>query len=58
MNNTILKCIDCGSIMVVNNKDLWKLRKCTKCESTHITNVDEEFELSELEENKNVEQSK
>ena len=50
--NTILKCNSCGSIMVVNNKDLWKIRKCTKCDSTNIVNVDDEFEYSELEEKK------
>ena len=50
--NTILKCNNCGSIMVVNNKDLWKLKKCNACESTNIINVDEEFQCSELEENK------
>lgn len=36
--NTILKCNSCGSIMVVNNKDLWKIRKCTKWYNNGIIN--------------------
>lgn len=51
MNNTILKCLDCGAILVVNNSDLWKIRKCTSCESTNLENVDDNFDLSEVGDN-------
>lgn len=52
MNNTILKCKNCGAILVIPTKDLWKLRKCTTCESTNLENMDENFSLSEVEEEK------
>lgn len=57
MNNVVLKCQDCGSILVVNTKDLWHFIKCTHCDSHNIINLDSEFNNSEIiEENKNVEQ--
>ena len=58
MTNVVIKCNDCGSIIVVNTKDLWKLQSCTKCESTNLVDLDSEFNNSEIiEENKNVEQN-
>ena len=48
MNVSIFKCKACGSVIVVNLKDVWKLSRCTKCNSGDITNM-EDFELdSEL----------
>lgn len=58
MSTVIFKCNDCGTIMVVNTKDVWCLSSCTKCESTNITNLDESFDESEILEDKNVKQDK
>ncbi len=58
MNTTCIKCRDCGAIMVINTKELWKLQSCTKCESTNLVDLDSEFQNSEIiEENENVEQN-
>ena len=40
MNSTILKCRNCGSILVIPTKDLWKIGKCTVCESNKLENFD------------------
>lgn len=32
----ILKCKDCGCIMVVDKKKLWSTKSCSTCESTNI----------------------
>ena len=48
MNNVVLKCKDCGSILVVNAKDLWHYVKCTHCDSYNIINLDEEFDQVEV----------
>lgn len=48
MHNVILKCMDCGSILVVNTKDLWHYVKCTHCDSYNIINLDEEFNQTEV----------
>lgn len=40
MNSTILKCRICGSILVIPTKDLWKIGKCTVCESNKLENFD------------------
>lgn len=43
----IFKCKDCGCIMVVDKKMLWRCRSCSSCESTNIElftcNEDEEI---------------
>ena len=48
MQTNIIKCKTCGNIMVVNIKELWKLTACTKCTSTNIVNMEDEFSLSEI----------
>ena len=48
MQTNIIKCNTCGNIMVVNIKELWKLTACTKCKSTNIVNMEDEFSLSEI----------
>ena len=48
MTTTILRCKDCGSILVIDTKDLWKLQSCTKCESTNLVNLDEDFDQVEV----------
>ena len=48
MTTAIIKCNNCGNIMVVNTKELWKLTTCTKCTSTNIVNMEDEFSLSEI----------
>ena len=40
--NTVLKCKDCGTVMVVNTKDLWRSIRCTHCDSMNIVNMDDE----------------
>lgn len=55
MDCTVVKCKDCGIIMVVDNKSLWSLKACTKCGSTNISTLDEEFDYMEV---VDVEQSK
>ena len=50
MNNTILKCKNCGAILVVPTRDLWKIVKCTACESKEL----ESFELGEKEDGKHT----
>ena len=37
----VLKCEDCGAILVVNKKDYFKNIRCTRCESTNVLNIDE-----------------
>lgn len=32
----ILKCKECGCIMVVDRKKLWATKSCSTCESTNI----------------------
>lgn len=41
-NHVVLKCKDCGTVMVVRIRDLWKLKRCTHCESTNVDIVFEE----------------
>jgi len=41
--NIVLKCKDCGTILVVNSKDLWKIGKCPTCESKNLVNFDDCF---------------
>ena len=48
MNNVVLKCQDCGTILVINNKDLWHTVQCSKCNSRNIVNLDEEFDQIEI----------
>lgn len=48
MDVSILKCKDCGAILVVNNNDLWATKKCPKCESADIQNVDDVFDFTEV----------
>lgn len=47
-NCTCMKCNRCGAISVVLTKELWKLGQCPKCESKDLTNLNEEFDLSEV----------
>ena len=51
MTNVILKCNSCGAILVVNTTELWKVKRCTSCESTNLENMDENFSLSEVGDN-------
>ena len=51
MECTIVKCKDCGTVMVVNTNELWKLNKCTKCESKNISTIDDEFDFTEVVDN-------
>lgn len=37
----VLKCKDCGAILVINKKDFFHHIRCTRCDSTNIVNVDE-----------------
>lgn len=48
MYNVVLECKDCGSILVVNPKDLWHFIRCTKCGSSNVVNLDEEFDQMEV----------
>ncbi len=48
MEVTILKCKDCGAVIVVPNKELFKLVRCPSCESPNLKNLDEEFEEAEI----------
>ena len=41
--NIVLKCKDCGTILVLNTKDLWHCVRCTHCNSTNIVNFDDCF---------------
>lgn len=53
MNNVVLKCMQCGGIFVIATKDLWKLSKCSTCESKNLINLDEEFgQIEAIEEDK------
>lgn len=53
MKNVVLKCKDCGAILVVNPKDLWHYIRCTHCDSPNVVNLDDEFDQIEVvEENK------
>lgn len=52
MNNTVLKCQDCGTILVVNTKDLCHIIQCSRCNSRNIVNLDEEFDQVEMMEDK------
>lgn len=47
MNNVVLECKDCGTILVINAKDLWHYIKCTHCGSSNVVNLDEEFDQVE-----------
>jgi len=47
--HTVLECKDCGTVMVVNTKDLWHFIRCTHCDSTNILNIDEIDEIDENE---------
>lgn len=49
-----MKCKTCGSISVIATKDLWKLGQCPRCESKDLVNLDDEFDLSEIEEYENT----
>lgn len=40
--NTVLKCKDCGTVMVINTKDLWHFIRCTHCGSMNVVNMDDE----------------
>ena len=51
MDCTVVKCKDCGTIMVVNTNELWKLNRCTKCGSENISTIDEDFDFVEVIEN-------
>lgn len=51
MTNVILKCNSCGAILVVNTTELWKVKRCTSCDSTNLENMDEDFSLSEVGDN-------
>jgi predicted Zn-ribbon and HTH transcriptional regulator len=46
MDCTVVKCKDCGTIMVVNTNELWKLNRCTKCGSENISTIDEDFDFA------------
>lgn len=48
MNVAILKCKDCGAILVVNISDLWATKRCPKCESENIQNIDDVFDFTEI----------
>ena len=48
MSTVVLKCNSCGSILVVNINDLWKIVRCNSCGSADIVNIDEEFSNSEV----------
>lgn len=37
----VLKCEDCGAVLVVNKKDYFHNIRCTRCESTNLLNIDE-----------------
>lgn len=54
MHNVVLECKSCGSILVVNPKDLWHNIRCTKCDSPNVVNLDDIFGQTEIvdEENK------
>lgn len=43
----ILKCKDCGAILVIERKMLWATKSCSTCESTNIEifKADEEEEI-------------
>ena len=43
MNSKILKCRYCGAILVIQTKDLWKIGKCTVCESDKLEDFDKEL---------------
>ena len=47
-NNVVLKCMDCGSILVISNKDLWHTIQCSRCNSFNIVNLDDEFDQVEM----------
>lgn len=51
MECSCVRCKKCGMIMVINTVDLWKLKKCTKCESTDISVLDDEFDFVEVVDN-------
>ena len=48
MNNTILRCKNCGALLVIPTKDLWKIGKCTNCESNELVNLNDEFSLVDV----------
>ena len=48
IETTILRCKDCGSVLVIPNKELFKITRCPACESGNIINLDEEFDEVEM----------
>lgn len=52
MTSVVLKCKDCGAILVVNTKDLWHYIKCTHCDSYNLVNLDDDFSQVEVVEEK------
>lgn len=48
MITEVFKCKDCGAIMVIDVKDIWRLVKCPRCESKNIQNVDDVFDFTEV----------
>lgn len=53
MNVTIFRCESCGSIIVINNRDLWKVKRCTKCMSSNLVLFDKEIENNEFKSKEN-----
>ena len=48
---TIVICNACGTTMVVSIKDIWKLKRCTKCESSNIETLENIPDTEEIQEN-------
>lgn len=48
IETTILRCKDCGSVLVIPNKELFKIARCPACDSGNIINLDEEFDEVEM----------
>lgn len=51
-NHIVLQCKNCGSVLVVNQKDYWHFIRCTKCDSYNVVNLDNIFDQIEDEDNK------
>lgn len=49
MTTVVLECKDCGSILVVNAKDLWSHIGCVRCGSRNVVNLDEVLEVENVE---------
>ena len=43
-----IKCKNCNSILVVDQKEVWHLTKCPTCGSADLISMDEEFENVEI----------